>query len=50
MLTAQTVNPTTDNALRLIAALGIKLEPILPPGERIKLVNAAASSVCGASR
>ncbi|MHB1835896.1 MAG: helix-turn-helix domain-containing protein, partial [Solirubrobacteraceae bacterium] len=44
LLTAQTANPTTDNAFRLMAALGIKLEATLPTGERIELVDAAPPS------
>lgn len=40
LLTSKTANPTTDNAFRLMAAMGIKLEATLPTGERIKLVDA----------
>lgn len=45
LLTSKTANPTTDNAFRLMAAMGIKLEATLPTGERIELVhtNAPAS-------
>jgi len=39
LLTAKTANPTTDNAFRLMAAMGIKLEATLPTGERIELVE-----------
>jgi DNA-binding phage protein len=39
LLTSKTANPTTDNAFRLMAAMGIKLEAILPTGERIELVE-----------
>lgn len=39
LLTSKTANPTTDNAFRLMAAMGIKLEAVLPTGERIKLVE-----------
>lgn len=42
LLTSQTANPTTENAFRLMAAMGIKLEATLPSGERIKLVDARA--------
>lgn len=39
LLTSETANPTTDNAFRLMAALGIALEATLPTGERIELVG-----------
>jgi DNA-binding phage protein len=39
MLTSATANPTTDNAFRLMAAMGIALEATLPTGERVKLVS-----------
>lgn len=39
LLTSKTANPTTDNAFRLMAAMGIELEATLPTGERIKLVD-----------
>jgi DNA-binding phage protein len=39
LLTSRTANPTTDNAFRLMAAMGIKLEAVLPTGERIELVD-----------
>jgi DNA-binding phage protein len=39
LLTSRTANPTTDNAFRLMAAMGIKLEATLPTGERIELVG-----------
>jgi transcriptional regulator with XRE-family HTH domain len=38
LLTSQTANPTTDNAFRLMAAMGISLEATLPTGERVQLV------------
>jgi DNA-binding phage protein len=41
LLTSKTANPTTGNAFRLMAAMGIKLEATLPTGERIELVDAA---------
>jgi transcriptional regulator with XRE-family HTH domain len=44
LLTAKTANPTTDNAFRLMAAMGIKLEAILPTGERIELVEPRAAT------
>jgi hypothetical protein len=34
-----TANPTTDNAFRLMAAMGISLEATLPSGERVQLVS-----------
>lgn len=40
LLTSKTANPTTENAFRLMAAMGIKLEATLPTGERIELVEA----------
>ena len=39
LLTSASANPTTDNAFRLMAAMGIVLEAKLPTGERIQLVN-----------
>ena len=39
LLTSKTANPTTENAFRLMAAMGIKLEATLPTGERIELVD-----------
>ncbi|MGP0103172.1 MAG: helix-turn-helix domain-containing protein [Solirubrobacteraceae bacterium] len=39
LLTSQTANPTTDNAFRLMAAMGISLEATLPSGERVQLVG-----------
>jgi DNA-binding phage protein len=39
LLTSATANPTTDNAFRLMAAMGIALEATLPTGERVQLVN-----------
>jgi hypothetical protein len=39
LLTSKTANPTTDNAFRPMVAMGIKLEAILPTGERIQLVE-----------
>jgi DNA-binding phage protein len=40
LLTSQTANPTTENAFRLMAAMGIGLEATLPSGERVRLVDA----------
>jgi plasmid maintenance system antidote protein VapI len=40
LLTSETANPTTDNAFRLMAAMGISLEATLPSGERVQLINA----------
>lgn len=42
LLTSKTANPTTENAFRLMAAMGIKLEATLPTGERIELVDTSA--------
>lgn len=42
LLTSKTANPTTENAFRLMAAMGIRLEATLPTGERIELVEAGA--------
>jgi DNA-binding phage protein len=39
LLTSQTANPTTDNAFRLMAAMGISLEATLPTGEHVQLVG-----------
>jgi DNA-binding phage protein len=39
LLTSTTANPTTDNAFRLMAAMGIALEAKLPTGERVELVS-----------
>lgn len=55
LLTSATANPTTDNAFRLMAAMGIVLEATLPTGERVQLVSPetpapAAGSPVGAPR
>lgn len=42
LLTSATANPTTDNAFRLMAAMGIALEAKLPTGERVQLVTPGA--------
>ena len=42
LLTSKTATPTTENAFRLMAAMGIKLEATLPTGERIELVDTSA--------
>jgi DNA-binding phage protein len=39
LLTAETANPTTETALRLLSALKIKLEAILPSGDRVPIVS-----------
>ncbi len=39
LLTSRTANPTTDNAFRLMAAMGISLEATLPTGERVQLIS-----------
>jgi DNA-binding phage protein len=38
MLTAETANPTTENAFLLLDAMGIKLEAVLPSGNRVSLI------------
>lgn len=38
MLTAETANPTTENAFLLLDAMGIKLEAVLPSGSRVGIV------------
>jgi hypothetical protein len=38
LLTAETANPTTENAFLLFGAMGIKLEAILPSGSRVEIV------------
>lgn len=38
MLTAETANPTTENAFLLLSAMDIKLEAILPSGARVAIV------------
>lgn len=42
LLTSSTANPTTNNAFRLMAAMGIALEAKLPTGERVQVVSAGA--------
>jgi transcriptional regulator with XRE-family HTH domain len=44
LLTSTTANPTTDNAFRLMAAMGIALEAKLPTGERVQLVSPGAKA------
>jgi transcriptional regulator with XRE-family HTH domain len=39
LLTSKTANPTTDNAFRLMAAMGITLEATLPTGKRVSLIK-----------
>jgi transcriptional regulator with XRE-family HTH domain len=39
LLTSKTANPTTDNAFRLMAAMGIQLEATLPTGARVPIVE-----------
>jgi DNA-binding phage protein len=38
MLTAETANPTTENAFLLLDAMGIRLEAVLPSGSRVFLI------------
>jgi DNA-binding phage protein len=38
LLTAETANPTTENAFLLLDAMGIKLEAVLPSGSRVDIV------------
>jgi len=45
LLTSATANPTTDNAFRLMAAMGIALEAKLPTGERVQLVTPGAPAI-----
>ncbi len=40
LLTSEAANPTTDNAFRLMAAMGISLEATMPTGERVQLIDA----------
>jgi transcriptional regulator with XRE-family HTH domain len=49
LLTSATANPTTDNAFRLMAAMGIALEAKLPTGERVELVSPRASATTAES-
>jgi hypothetical protein len=49
LLTSATANPTTDNAFRLMAAMGIALEAKLPTGERVELVSPGAPATAGES-
>jgi transcriptional regulator with XRE-family HTH domain len=39
LLTSQTANPTTENAFRLMAAMGISLRATLPTGDYVQLVS-----------
>jgi DNA-binding phage protein len=38
LLTAETANPTTENAFLLLDAMGITLEAVLPSGNRVSLI------------
>ena len=38
LLAAETANPTAENAFRLHAAAGVKVEAVLPSGDRISIV------------
>jgi ribosome-binding protein aMBF1 (putative translation factor) len=38
MLTAETANPTTENAFLLLSAMDIKLQAVLPSGSRVDIV------------
>lgn len=38
MLTAETANPTTENAFLLLSAMDIKLQAVLPSGGRVDIV------------
>jgi DNA-binding phage protein len=49
LLTSATANPTTDNAFRLMAAMGISLEAKLPAGERVELVSPGAPATTAES-
>jgi DNA-binding phage protein len=49
LLTSATANPTTDNAFRLMAAMGIALAAKLPTGERVELVSPGAPATTAES-
>ncbi len=49
LLTSATANPTTDNVVRLMAAMGITLEAKLPTGERVSLVDPDPQAKTGGS-
>jgi DNA-binding phage protein len=45
LLTSKTANPTTDNAFRLMAAMGIRLDATLPSGKRVPLIQKRVPTV-----
>jgi hypothetical protein len=47
MLTAQTANPTTDNAFRLFHVMGARIDVTLPSGECYRLVSGPSDSRVG---
>ncbi len=49
LLTSTTANPTTENAFRLMAAMGIALEAKLPTGERVQVVSPHAPAMTAES-
>ncbi len=38
LLTAETANPTSETIVRLMSALHVKLEAVLPNGERLSII------------
>ncbi len=38
LLTAETANPTSETIVRLMSALDVKLEAVLPNGERLSII------------
>ena len=49
MLTSRTANPTTESFLRLLGALDMQLEIVLPSGERLALGGDGSRTVHAAS-
>lgn len=39
LLTAETANPTLETTMRLLSVLSIKLEAVLPSGDRVSIVH-----------
>ncbi len=50
MLTAQTANPTAENTFRLLAAVGVGLEAVLPSGKRVSILETRTGKPQGTSR
>lgn len=42
MLTARTANPTVETTFRLLGAVGVGLEAVLPNGERVSILESAS--------